>query len=154
MTNIVALTGRLTKDVDLRYTQKGVAVGAFTLAVDRNFTNSNGERDADFIRCIIWKKQAENLANFVKKGSLVSIDGHIQTRSYENQQGQRVFMTEVIVEHFTLTESKKDKESRGNGPSSPMPNNVDQNNRQPDINSPFGDANAGPIDISDDDLPF
>ena len=87
MINTVVLTGRLTRDVDLRYTQSGAAVGTFTLAVDRRFTNSNGDREADFVNCVIWRKPAENLANFVHKGSLIGIEGRLQTRNYENKQG-------------------------------------------------------------------
>ncbi|MDF4143363.1 single-stranded DNA-binding protein, partial [Lactobacillus kefiranofaciens] len=104
MLNRAVLTGRLTRDVDLRYTQSGTAVGSFSLAVDRQFTNQQGEREADFINCVIWRKSAENFANFVHKGSLVGIDGRIQTRNYENAQGQRVYVTEVVVENFALLE--------------------------------------------------
>lgn len=106
MINSIALTGRLTSDVDLRYTQSGTAVGSFTLAVDRQFTNSSGERETDFINCVIWRKSAENFANFTHKGSLIGVEGHIQTRTYDNNQGQRVYVTEVVVENFTLLEPK------------------------------------------------
>ena len=102
MINRTTLTGRLTRDVDLRYTPSGSAVGNFTLAVDRSFTNQQGEREADFINCVIWRKSAENFANFTHKGALVGIDGRIQTRNYENQQGQRVYVTEVVVENLSL----------------------------------------------------
>ena len=88
--NTVQLVGRLTKDVDLKFTQNGEAVANFTIAVNRNFTNQQGEREADFINCVIWRKSAENLANFTRKGSLIGLDGRLQTRSYDNQQGQRV----------------------------------------------------------------
>lgn len=104
MINRVVLTGRLTRDVDLRYTQGGAAVATFTLAVDRRFTNQQGEREADFVSCVIWRKSAENFANFFHKGSLVGIEGRIQTRNYENQQGQRVYVTEVVVENFSFLE--------------------------------------------------
>ena len=87
--NTVQLVGRLTKDVDLKFTQTGEAVANFTIAVNRNFTNQQGEREADFINCVIWRKSAENLANFTRKGSLIGLDGRLQTRSYDNQQGQR-----------------------------------------------------------------
>ncbi len=106
MLNRAVLTGRLTRDVDLRYTQSGTAVGSFTLAVDRSFTNQQGEREADFINCVIWRKSAENFANFTHKGALVGIDGRIQTRNYENQQGQRVYVTEVVVDNFALLEPR------------------------------------------------
>lgn len=143
MINRVVLTGRLTRDVDLRYTQGGAAVATFNLAVDRRFTNQQGEREADFVSCVIWRKPAENFANFFHKGSLVGIEGRIQTRNYENQQGQRVYVTEVIVENFSFLESKN---STGNGS---YQNNRPQNN----TSDPFAN-NGGSVDITDDDLPF
>ena len=88
MINRVVLVGRLTKDPEVRYIQSGTAVVSFTLAVNRQYTNQQGQREADFINCVIWRKPAENFANFTKKGSLVGIDGRLQTRNYENQQGQ------------------------------------------------------------------
>lgn len=137
MMNSVCLVGRLTKDPELRYTPNNQAVATFSLAVNRNFKSQNGEREADFINCVIWRQQAENLANWAKKGALIGITGRIQTRSYENQQGQRVYVTEVVAENFQLLESQKD---RGNQP---------QANSQPDFR-----RNTSPMDISDDDLPF
>lgn len=106
MINNVVLVGRLTKDPDLRYTSSGSAVATFTLAVNRNFTNANGNREADFINCVIWRKQAETMANYAKKGTLLGVTGRIQTRNYENQQGQRVYVTEVVCENFQLLESR------------------------------------------------
>ncbi|UDM32166.1 single-stranded DNA-binding protein [Lentilactobacillus laojiaonis] len=164
MINRAVLTGRLTRDVDLRYTQSGTAVGTFTLAVDRQFTNQQGEREADFINCVIWRKSAENFANFVHKGSLVGIDGRIQTRNYENQQGQRVYVTEVVVDSFTLLEPRSQRDnqqgsgnnnfgqaSQSNGNNNPFETSNNSNNNS--AMDPF--ANSGdPIDISDDDLPF
>ena len=102
MINRAILVGRLTRDPDLRYTASGAAVATFTVAVNRQFTNQQGEREADFINCVMWRKPAENFANFTHKGSLVGIDGRIQTRSYENQQGTRVYVTEVVAENFSL----------------------------------------------------
>ena len=110
--NTVQLVGRLTRDVELRFTSSGTAVGSFTIAVNRNFTNQQGEREADFISCVIWRKAAENLANFTRKGSLIAIDGRLQTRSYDNQQGQRVYVTEVVVNNFDLLESRSVTEQR------------------------------------------
>ncbi|PKF29908.1 single-stranded DNA-binding protein, partial [Macrococcoides caseolyticum] len=95
MINRVVLVGRLTKDPEYRVTQSGVAVASFTLAVNRTFTNANGERQADFINCIVFRKQAENVNNFLSKGSLVGVDGRLQSRSYDNKEGQRVYVTEV-----------------------------------------------------------
>ncbi|CAI2698112.1 Single-stranded DNA-binding protein (plasmid) [Apilactobacillus kunkeei] len=137
MINRTTLIGRLTKDVDLKYSQSGTAVANFTLAVDRAFTNQQGEREADFINCVIWRKSAENFANFTHKGSLVGIDGRIQTRNYENQQGQRVYVTEVVVENFALLESRKDNQ--------PTSNNDQATNNF---------AQTDQIDITDDELPF
>lgn len=106
--NNANLVGRLTRPVDLRYTQTGIAYGSFTLAVTRKYKNKDGEREADFINCVIWKKGAELLANYTQKGSLIGVSGPIQTRSYDNQQGQRVYVTEVLVENFDFLESRKD----------------------------------------------
>ncbi|EMC2387398.1 single-stranded DNA-binding protein, partial [Enterococcus faecalis] len=112
MMNNVTLIGRPTKDPDLRYTASGTAVATFTLAVNRNYTNQNGDRETDFINCVIWRKPAETLANYVRKGTLIGISGRLQTRNYENQQGQRVYVTEVIVENFYLLESRSQAEAR------------------------------------------
>ncbi|ENZ5537813.1 single-stranded DNA-binding protein [Enterococcus hirae] len=106
MINNVTLVGRLTKDPDLRYTASGTAVATFTLAVNRNFTNQNGNREADFINCVIWRKPAETMATLAKKGSLIGVVGRIQTRTYDNQQGHRVYVTEVVADNFQLLESK------------------------------------------------
>ena len=112
MINNVTLVGRLTKDADLRYTSDGTATATFSLAVNRPFKSANGEREADFINCVIWRKNAENFANLTRKGSLVGITGRIQTRNYENKEGQRVYVTEVVAENFTLLESKKDSDTQ------------------------------------------
>ena len=113
--NSVVLVGRMTKDAELRYTPSNVAVATFTLAVNRPFKNQNGEREADFINVVMWRQSAENLANWAKKGALVGIEGRIQTRSYDNQQGQRVYVTEVLAESFSLLESRSVREGQGQG---------------------------------------
>ena len=141
MINNVVLVGRMTKDAELRYTPNNQAVATFTLAVNRNFKSQNGEREADFINCVIWRQQAENLANWAKKGALIGITGRIRTRNYENQQGQRVYVTEVVAENFQLLESQKER------------GNQTQANSQPD----FGrneQIQSNPMDITSDDLPF
>lgn len=138
MINNVVLIGRLTRDAELRYTQSNIAVATFNLAVNRNFKNDNGDREADFINVVMWRQQAENFANWVKKGNLVGITGRIQTRSYDNQQGQRVYVTEVVAESFQILE-KKDNSA----------NNASMENQIPPS---FEKTN--PMDISDDDLPF
>lgn len=145
MINRVVLVGRLTRDPELRYTANGAAVASFTVAVNRSFTNAQGEREADFINCVIWRKAAENFANFTRKGSLVGVDGRVQTRSYENQQGNRVYVTEVVVENFSLLESKSESERRAaqegtsnNNNNSFQPSNQQTNNSQ----SPFSNNNS------------
>ncbi|HEM6189494.1 TPA: single-stranded DNA-binding protein [Streptococcus suis] len=137
MINNVVLIGRLTRDVELRYTPNNVAVGAFTLAVNRNFKNAAGDREADFINCVMWRQQAENLANWTKKGHLIAITGRIQTRSYDNQQGQRVYVTEVVAESFQVLE-KRDNSANYSSIDEQMPPGF----------------SGQPMDISDDDLPF
>lgn len=117
MINNVVLVGRLTRDPDLRYTSSGVAVATFSLAVNRNFTSQNGERETDFINCVIWRKPAETLANYARKGTLIGLTGRIQTRNYENQQGQRVYVTEVVVNNFHLLEPRSVTEQRPAGES-------------------------------------
>lgn len=149
MINNVVLVGRLTKDPDLRYTQQGKAVATFTLAVNRNFTNQSGNREADFINCVIWNKPAETLANYAKKGTLIGVTGRIQTRSYENQQGQRVYVTEVLAAGFQLLESRSVSEAR-NQNSGGGQQQTDSNSA-PDFGNNFDGSS---IDISDDDLPF
>lgn len=142
MINNVVITGRLTKDLDLKYTANGTAVASFTVAVNRKYSNQKGEREADFINCVIWREAAEHMANFTRKGSLVGVEGRIQTRSYDNQQGQRVYVTEVVADSFTLLEKKPDNQE--------SKSNYQSNNQQRD---PF-EKSSQPIDISDDDLPF
>ena len=114
MINNVVLVGRLTRDPELKFTPNGAAVVTFTLAVNRNFTNQSGQREADFINCVIWRKPAETLANYAKKGTLLGVTGRIQTRSYDNPQGQRVYVTEIVAETFQLMESKDVSEQRAN----------------------------------------
>ncbi|HIB4593100.1 TPA: single-stranded DNA-binding protein [Enterococcus faecalis] len=152
MINNVTLVGRLTKDPDLRYTQSGTAVGQFTLAVNRNFTNQQGDREADFINCVIWRKAAESFANYARKGTLIGLTGRIQTRNYDNQQGQRVYVTEIVVENFQLLESKEVNDQRRS--SKPDQATFDKKvTEKPDPLDPFS-KDVSPIDISDDDLPF
>ncbi len=112
MINKVVLVGRLTRDVELRYTNSGTAVASFSLAVERNFTNRSGEREADFINCVIWRKPAENFSNFTGKGAMVAVEGHLQTRNYQNNQGQRVYVTEVVIDNFQLLETRAQSKAR------------------------------------------
>lgn len=143
--NSTQLVGRLTKDIDLKFTESGTAIGNFTLAVNRSFKNEQGEREADFINCVIWRKAAENLAQFTRKGSQIGIEGRIQTRNYENNQGQRVYVTEVVVNNFHLLESK---------PKGDNQQGFQQGNQgfaQP--SQTFGQPKQG-MDITEDMLPF
>ena len=175
MINRVVLVGRLTRELELKYTTSGAAVATFSLAVNRQFTNANGEREADFINCVIWRKSAENLTKFTTKGSQIAVEGRLQTRNYDNQQGQRVFVTEVVVDNFSLLDSKANTEQKqqsngdgfvGSDSSGNVFNgsnsNVGQNNNAPayDPNSRFGGKNNDPfgsdnaVDMTDDDVPF
>jgi single-strand DNA-binding protein len=106
--NVVILIGRLTKDVELRYTQAGKAVATFTLAVDRPFTNQAGERETDFIPVVVWGKSAENCANHLGKGRLVAVEGRMQIRSYEDQKGQRRRVTEVVANSVQFLDRAKE----------------------------------------------
>ena len=155
MINNVTLVGRLTKDADLRYTSDGTATATFSLAVNRPFKSANGEREADFINCVIWRKNAENFANFTRKGSLVGITGRIQTRNYENKEGQRVYVTEVVAENFTLLEPKqtteqRPRESTRERQQEQKRNNFNDFNNTPD---PFG-SHGEDYTVNPDDFPF
>lgn len=129
--NIVSLTGRLTKDIELKSTQSGAKVARFTLAVNRRVPNQNGEREADFINCVAWNKTAEVMNNYLAKGSQIGITGRIQTGSYKNQHGDNVYTTDIIVEQLDFLESKKSGQSS------------QQNNQF-----------ANDFVVNDDDLPF
>ena len=134
--NRVILVGRLTKDPELRYTQSGKGVASFTVAVNRPF-KTNGEQEADFINGVVWGKPAENLANYMKKGSQIGVDGRIQTRSYDNNEGKRVYVTEVVADSVSFLDSKGKTQ-----------NNKPQQKQQSGDN-PFQEE---PVDNSD--LPF
>lgn len=164
MLNRVVLVGRLTKDPDLRYTANGTAVANFTIAVNRPFSNQQGDREADFINCVIWRKPAESLANYMSKGSLIGVDGRMQTRSYDGQDGKRVYVTEVVADTVQFLESKNSNRGSSTGSggqgSGNYQNEQSQNQQQmPSQNESNQQRNnvsesLEPIDISDDDLPF
>ncbi|OZW86194.1 single-stranded DNA-binding protein [Staphylococcus aureus] len=139
MLNRVVLVGRLTKDPELRSTPNGVSVGTFTLAVNRTFTNAQGEREADFINVVVFKKQAENVKNYLSKGSLAGVDGRLQTRSYDNKEGRRVFVTEVVADSVQFLEPKNNNKQ----------NNQQHNGQTQTGNNPFDNTEE---DFSD--LPF
>lgn len=174
MINRVVLVGRLTKEPELKYTPSGVPMARFTIAVNRTFSNQSGEREADFIGCIAWRKQAENLANFMKKGSLIGIEGRIQTGSFEGQDGKRVYTTDVVADSVQFLEPRgganqsqgmQNQQNGEQGYSGGLPTYNSQANQQ------FGGAqqnqqnytridedpfanSRGPIEVVDDDLPF
>ena len=156
--NKVVLIGRLTRDPDLRYPSSNVPVANFTIAVNRPFENQNGERVADFINIIVWRKQAENVKKYIGKGSLVAVEGRIQTRNYEGQDGKRVYVTEVVADSVQFLESKSQSQNRGSSYGiEPQIGPIEDDMPIPTTNieeeDPF--ANFGSdIEISDDDLPF
>jgi single-strand DNA-binding protein len=177
MINRVVLVGRLTRDPELRYTTNNIANLRFTVAVNRQFSNQNGERQADFISCVAWRAQAENMARFLKKGSLVGVEGRIETGSYQGQDGQMRYTTDVIADSVQFLEPRSAQGSSaqpgfgGNDGFSSFPTGgvpPQQSNPFPSENNgmaanPFpsnaGNNNNAPdfnstIDISDDDLPF
>lgn len=162
MINNVTLVGRLTKDPELRYTPNGVASSKFTLAVNRPFKSQNGEQQADFISIQVWRKQAENAANFLKKGSLCGIVGRIQTGSYEGQDGKRVYTTDVVAESVQFLEPRNAQESSNNQSNGnyrpPQQNalqtqNSGQNYTRVD-EDPFANNAPGGYQPKEDDLPF
>lgn len=138
MLNRIILIGRLTRDPELRYSPTGTAVAGFTLAVDRSFGR---EKETDFIPVVTFKQTAEACANYLRKGRLAAVEGRIQTRNYENNEGRRIYVTEVVADNVRFLEKAEQNEHQ---------HQTEQTNNQPD---PFhGDGK--PIDISDDDLPF
>ena len=207
MINRVVLVGRLTKDPELRYTPNGIASCRFTVAVNRTFANENGDRDADFISCVAWRKLAENLANYQRKGNLLGVEGRIQTGSYEGQDGKRVYTTDVVADSVQFLEPRTNSGGQPNAPQysgqtnpyqqqqpqqpqyggqafgnnqpaygngqpqqqfggampgqNPFGNNPYQQNQPPMNQSnytrvdedPFANS-KGPIEVSEDDLPF
>lgn len=180
MLNRVILIGRLTRDPELRYTPAGVAVAQFTLAVDRPFSRDQGgerEREADFIPVVTWRQLAETCANYLRKGRLAAVEGRIQVRNYENNEGRRVYVTEVIADNVRFLESpNRDSGGQGQGQGSGDfggggnygggfgggsgggygggGGSRSSGSRGNGSNvDPFAD-DGKPIDISDDDLPF
>jgi len=154
--NKAILIGRLTKDPELRTTPTGRNVCQFSIAVNRTYTSASGEREADFINCVVWDKQAENLAKYQKKGNQIAVDGRIQTRNYDDNNGKKVYVTEVLVNNISFLDAK----GTGNGgtsfvnlPEPPMQEetaSIETISIEKDPFEAFGDS----IEISDNDLPF
>lgn len=136
MLNRVILIGRLTKDPELRYTPAGVAVTQFTLAVDRPFVKQGGEKETDFLPVVTWKQTAEACATYLRKGRLAAVEGRIQTRNYENNEGKKVYVTEVIADNVRFLEPPNREEKK------------EEKNPDPFV------GNGKPYEPSDDDLPF
>ena len=150
--NKVILIGRLTKEPELRYTSSNIACSTFTLAVNRDYTNQNGEREADFINIQVWKKLAENCSKYLAKGSKVAIDGRIQTRSNDDQNGNKRYVTEVVAENVQFLDSKKDGQAN-------EVQNESQNNLQVPQTDPYVDMGRQVSmddypNIDEDSLPF
>ena len=141
--NSVNLTGRATAKPELRYTQSGVGVVNFTLAVNRKFRNENGDFDSDFISCVAFRKTAEVIAEYIEKGDLLGVEGRIQTRNYENQNGQKVYVTEVVVDQIDFLQARKEKTNEFGNPVGTR--EVEEN--------PFKEFGKQ-IEIDDSDLPF
>ena len=172
--NKVILIGRLTRDPELRYTGNNTPVATFSLAVNRSFTNQNGEREADFINCVVWRKLAETVKNYLSQGSQVAVEGRIQTRTYDDQNGQRRYITEVIVENIDFVGTRRENSQSSQQPtfnSQPTPASFNNQPSTPDVTTPYDfsatSASAGTnvssdpytefgsnIEINDDELPF
>lgn len=163
MINRTVLVGRLVRDPEYRTTPSGVQVATFTLAVNRTFTNQQGERDCDFINCVVFRKTAESVNQYLSKGKLAGIDGRLQSRSYDNKEGQKVFVTEVVCDNVQFLEPKDSQNcsnSYQNGTSYQKGNNYTQNNQnvQQGQNKAKYDQQNNPFNngsnFNDDDLPF
>ena len=149
--NKVVLIGRLTRDPELRYTTTNIPSATFSLAVNRPFQSQNGTREADFINIVMWRKTAETAKKYLTKGSLIAIEGRIQTRNYDGTDGKKVYVTEVVADTFEFLESKGQRANMGTGyipdieyREAPTTNVSDE----PYID--FGDT----IELSDDDIAF
>lgn len=157
--NKVFLIGRLTKDPELRYTSSNIPTASFSIAVNRNFANQNGEREADFINIVVWRKQAENIKNYLSKGSQVAIDGRIQTRTYDAQDGSKRYVTEVVADNVQFLDTRGgNNNGGGQNVGGPTPYDFEQS---PATQTPTTDVSSDPfadfgssIEISDDELPF
>ncbi|MGF2114349.1 single-stranded DNA-binding protein [Enterococcus casseliflavus] len=153
MINNVTLQGKLGKDIDLKYTQSGKAVGTTSIAVERDFKNANGEKETDWVNLVFWGKTAETVANYFRKGDEILVVGRIQTRSYEDNSGSRKYVTEVVADKFSFTTGRKSQNTQGGGVSnSQTTNNANaQQNRNNVQSDPFSNSS---IDIDSQDLPF
>lgn len=156
MINRVILVGRLTKDPVLRKTQTGKSVARFTLAVNRRFKGSNQEQSADFVSCVAWDQRADFLGQYVKKGTLISIEGRIQTGSYDDPSGKRVYTTDVVCDNVDILESKASREGNqfNDLMDTPASNDYMDNSQEATFEDNFDSSSADSLDIASDDLPF
>ncbi len=148
--NKVFLVGRLTKDPDLKYLSNNTPVANFSIAINRPFESQGGERGADFINIVVWRKQAENVKKYVGKGSLVGIDGRIQTRNYDGQDGKKVYVTEVVADNVQFLESKGQRSENGVSPQDFSDKSFNTTNISDEPFADFGDT----IELSEDDIAF
>lgn len=151
--NKVFLIGRLTKDPELRYTGSNIAVATFSIAINRPFTNQAGEKDVDYINIVVWRKQAENVKNYLIQGSQVAIDGRIQTRNYEDETGKKRYITEVVADSVQFLGSKNKTESNPSSTKEPTPYDFAEETSINVEKDPFADFGNN-IEISDEELPF
>jgi single-strand DNA-binding protein len=151
MINRCVLVGRLTKDPELRYTSGNIPYTRFTIAVNRTFTGAGGDREADFIQCIAWRRQAEVVSRFVKKGSLVGVEGRIQTGSYDDKDGKRVYTTDVVCDSVQFLEPKNSDNDNTYEPKAPTKYERQSYNQSEKVEKK---QNTPIIDVSEDDLPF
>lgn len=152
--NKVFLIGRLTRDPELRYTSSNLPVATFSLAVNRNFTSQSGERETDFINIVVWRKQAENIKNYLTQGSQVAVDGRIQTRTYDGEDGKKRYITEVIADNVQFLDTKSSRENANASTSDVTPSDFSDSMPTTSVkNDPFSDFGSS-IEINDDELPF
>ncbi len=150
--NNVTIVGRITRDPELRTLSNGTPTTNITVAVNRTFTNANGEREADFIPCVVWRKQAENVVKYCRKGSLVGVSGRIQTRNYDAQDGTKRYVTEVVAENVSFLGSK-DSNTNNDMMSNQNYSNTNHVETTDITEDPFKDFGSEVV-LSDDDLPF
>ena len=156
--NKAFLIGRLTRDPELRYSSSNAAIVNFSIAIDRQYTNNQGQRETDFINIVAFQKQAENIKKYVSKGSLVAVDGRIQTRNYEDKDGKRVYVTEVVADRVQFLDSRNSSNTVSNdvGEDNVSPSDFQtettpkETNVSDDVFADFGSS----IEISDDDIAF
>ena len=153
MINRVVLVGRMTRDHELRRTPQGDAVTSFTLAVNRNYTSRDGQQQADFINCVVWRKPAENVERYCSKGSLVGVEGRIQTRSYDNSQGQKVYVVEVICDSVQFLETRAARERAQSQPQMQQNNDNFYDMKTVELEKEF-DNSFNTYDIMEDDIKF